>query len=149
MPYTYSGFISFGIGHILFMAALFRITKELTGSLTSQVLPLILAAALGIATVLGGKFLKMDFGRFRVITMIYGSLLIGSATVSGRLVLLTGFRSPALIVFFAGAVCFVLSDLLLSGTYFGKGHDKPFDIIFNHILYYAAQFLIAGSLLLF
>ena len=148
-PYTYAGFVSFGLGHIFFMAALFRITAALNGSVASQILPLVIAAALGTATVAGGKFLKMDFAGFRAITIIYGSLLIGSATTSGCLVLQTGFRSPALIVFFAGAACFVLSDLLLSGTYFGVGHDRPVDTILNHVLYYAAQFLIAGSLLLF
>jgi len=51
-------------------------------------------------------------------------------------------------LFFIGALLFLLSDLVLSGTYFGTGKRRPVDVILNHILYYAGQFLIAGSVLL-
>ena len=40
-------------------------------------------------------------------------------------------------------------DLILSGTYFGEGKNRPVDIVTNHVTYYIAQFVIAGSLLLF
>ena len=50
-------------------------------------------------------------------------------------------------LFFIGAVLFALSDLVLSGTYFGVGKDRPADLIANYLLYYPAQYLIALSLL--
>ena len=43
---------------------------------------------------------------------------------------------------------FAASDLILGGTYFGQGHNRPGDVIANHTLYYAAQFLIAVSAVL-
>jgi len=44
---------------------------------------------------------------------------------------------------FAGGLLFTISDLILSGTYFGKGKERPVDIITNSVSYYAAQFVIA------
>ena len=39
-----------------------------------------------------------------------------------------------------------ISDLILSGTYFGEGKDRPVDVITNHAAYYIAQFIIATSI---
>jgi hypothetical protein len=47
---------------------------------------------------------------------------------------------------FIGSILFAVSDLVLSGTYFGKGKDRPVDIIFNYLTYYPGQFLIAYAL---
>ena len=49
-------------------------------------------------------------------------------------------------MFFIGSVLFAASDLILSGTYFSEGRERPVDITSNYICYYAAQFLIAYSL---
>ena len=47
----------------------------------------------------------------------------------------------------AGGVLFAVSDLILSGTYFGEGKERPFDIISNAITYYLAQYVIAFSIM--
>ena len=47
---------------------------------------------------------------------------------------------------FVGGVFFLISDLILSGTYFGEGKDRPVDIVTNHMTYYIAQYLIALSI---
>ena len=44
-------------------------------------------------------------------------------------------------------VFFIISDLILSGTYFGEGKNRPVDIITNHATYYLAQFIIASAIL--
>jgi len=44
-------------------------------------------------------------------------------------------------------VLFTASDLVLSKTYFGEGHERPIDFILNYFTYYPAQFLIASSLM--
>ena len=46
-----------------------------------------------------------------------------------------------------GGILFASSDLILSGTYFGEGKERPIDITINSVLYYFAQFAIAFSLL--
>ena len=44
-----------------------------------------------------------------------------------------GWRVPALNLLFAGGVLFALSDLVLSGTYFGEGKERPVDLILNYL----------------
>ena len=46
-----------------------------------------------------------------------------------------------------GAVLFLLSDAVLSNTFFGRGKDKKHHLFINHFLYYAGQYLIAASVL--
>ena len=53
---------------------------------------------------------------------------------------------PFNMLFAAGAL-FAISDLILSGTYFGIGKTRPVDLITNTVTYYCAQYLIAFSLL--
>jgi len=53
---------------------------------------------------------------------------------------------PDLILFLIGSILFLLSDLVLSMTYF-DGKDSKIMIIINHVLYYAAQFSIAVAVL--
>ena len=48
---------------------------------------------------------------------------------------------------FIGLIFFLISDLILSGTYFGEGKNRPVDVVTNHVTYYVGQFLIALSLL--
>ncbi|MBE7007859.1 MAG: hypothetical protein E7422_01715, partial [Ruminococcaceae bacterium] len=67
---------------------------------------------------------------------------------SGGLALLHGWHERAINAIFLGSLLFAASDLILSGTYFGKGKDRPVDIITNYLTYYPAQYLIALSLLL-
>jgi len=54
---------------------------------------------------------------------------------------------PIFWVFASGMLLFFLSDLVLSMQYFGGKTQKSL-IYINHILYYAAQILIALSILL-
>ena len=74
-------------------------------------------------------------------------IIFSTVLLSGSLALSMGWQNPTLNLFFAGGVLFALSDLVLSGTYFGVGKERPVDIISNNILYYGGQFLIAYSLL--
>jgi hypothetical protein len=48
----------------------------------------------------------------------------------------------------AGAILFLLSDLVLVMTYYDNKDSRPF-IVVNHVLYYAAEFTIALSILYF
>ncbi len=144
--YTFAGFWSFAVGHVFFLIALIRYMKSTPGIL-QIVLPILLAVACGIAVGLGGKIMSLDYGKFKAITMFYGALLISSALVSLSLLIKSRFSSAPLWLFFIGSILFLASDLILSGTYFGTGKNRPKDIISNHAFYYAAQFLIAASTL--
>ena len=145
--YTFAGFWSFAAGHGFYLAALL-ICEWMGNGVGWMLVPLLLAIVLGIAVGAAGPLMHLDYGPFRGITMFYGAMLIGTTLLSGSLLIRSGFSSPRLWLFFVGAVLFLLSDLVLSGTYFGVGKRRPVDIIVNHVLYYAGQFMIAGSILL-
>lgn len=143
--YTFSGFTTFGIGHIFFITALLRRYADFS-QYWYLIIPAIGALVIGFGSVAMGPVMKLDYGKFAGITRAYASLLGGFTLLAGSLALMYNFKLISLDMLFVGAVFFLLSDLVLSGTYFG-GKERPIDIHLNYIFYYGGQFLIALSLL--
>ncbi len=143
--YTYAGFIVFGFGHLLYMSAL--IMKYYQGGLLYIILPIVLDIILSLATILMEKPLKFKYGKLKPISFLYALCLFGTCSFSLFLAIQNGFQIVTLNMFLVGAVLFAISDLVLSGTYFGEGKDRPIDFILNYLTYYGAQFVIAFSLL--
>lgn len=140
--FTYAGFSVFGIGHILYVSGLLF-------QYGAGIYLFASFALAGISTALVSfleKPMKLAYGKMKPIVLIYGFLLFSTVFVSGALLIL--HRAPALWMVFIGSALFAVSDLVLSGTYFGKGKDRPVDIICNYLTYYPGQFLIAYSLTL-
>lgn len=144
--HTFAGFLAFAAGHILFIYGIIRYFGD-ASKLLYIILPIVLGILLGCATVLGAKLMKLEYGKYKAISMFYASILITMTLLSGSLALMNSFKVMTLNLMFAGGVFFLISDLILSGTYFGEGKDRPVDIITNHVTYYIAQYLIASSLL--
>ena len=138
---TYAGFSVFGIGHILYITGLIR--QYGTGRFL--VLSFVLAAIAAGMVAAMERPMKLVYGRMRKAVILYGFALFSTVFVSGNLLLSAG--GMALRLFFTGGVMFAVSDLILSGTYFGTGKDRPADIIANYLFYYGGQFLIAYSLM--
>ena len=145
-PFTYAGFLVFGVGHVLYMAGLL-LQFSRPGAAAYVLVPIALGILLGAGNALLEKPMKLHYGDMKPIVIVYGALLFAMVLLAGGLALLNGWQEPCLNLFFAGGVLFALSDLVLSGTYFGIGHEKPVDIILNYIFYYGGQFTIAISLL--
>jgi len=145
-PFTYAGFLTFGVGHILYMTGLI-LQFGRPGAAWYVVVPIALGVVLGLGNALLEKPMKLRYGDMKPIVIVYGALLFAMVLLAGGLALLHRWQAPCLNVFFAGGVLFALSDLVLSGTYFGENHEKPVDIILNYIFYYGGQFTIAVSLL--
>ena len=144
-PLTYAGFATFGVGHILYqLGLLFQFYVH--GKPGWVLVPMGLALLLTVGNVALEKPMKLRFGTMKPVVLAYGFLLFLSVLLSGSLALLHQWKETALNFFFAGAVLFALSDLVLSGTYFGEGKDRPVDIVMNYLTYFPAQFLIALSL---
>jgi uncharacterized membrane protein YhhN len=139
--YTFAGFIAFMTGHLFFIAGmLFTYCPDWKTLLPGAAAGL----AVGFGCLLMAKPMKMDFGRFKLITVIYGFVLtfmIGTAFAC-----YAAYKTVQPLWMGIGGISFLLSDLILSQTYFGKGHDKPLDYVLNYVLYYGAQFVIAFSL---
>lgn len=144
--YTFAGFGAFMIGHFMFLAGLFIHYADFSQPLYI-VIPAVLALLLGVGVVALEKPMKMVYGKFKAITGVYGFVLAFMTFLSGGLALMNGFKEMTLNFMFAGGVLFLISDLILSGTYFGEGKRRPVDIITNHVSYYAAQFVIASAIL--
>lgn len=144
--YTFAGFISFAVGHLVFIMALLDIYADFSKPLYI-IIPIAAAIVLGIATVALENVMKLKYGKFKTISACYGCILIFFTLLSGSLALMNGFEVKTLNVIFVGGLFFLISDLILCGTYFGVGKNRPLDVITNHVSYYIAQYLIASSLI--
>lgn len=144
--FTFSGFGAFMTGHIMFISGLFINYVDFS-QVKYIVIPAILALLLAVGTLVIEKPMKMVYGKFKAITAVYGFVLAFMTFLSASLAIMNRFENMTLNFMFAGGVFFLISDLILSGTYFGEGKRRPVDIVTNHVSYYAAQFLIAASLL--
>ena len=145
-PFTYAGFAFFGFGHVQYCAGLIlQFAKP--GRAAWILLPLLLAVLAGFAVAILEKPMKLCYGEFKPVVLVYAALLFSTVLLSGSLALLYGWAEKTLNFFFLGAILFAVSDLILSGTYFGQGRERPVDLLLNYLSYYPAQFLIAWSLL--
>ena len=144
-PFTYAGFCVFGVGHILFITGMLLCYCP-AGRPMTVIAPIPLAAALSVGNALLEKPMKLHYGKLKPVVIAYGVILFSMVLVSGSLALSRGWQETPLNLLFAGGVFFAISDLILSGTYFGVGRERPIDLALNYITYYAAQFLIASAL---
>ena len=144
-PFTFAGFCVFGIGHILFITGMLLSCCP-TGKPLTVIAPLLLGAVLSIGNVVLEKPMKLHFGKFKPVVIAYGVLLFSMVLIAGSLALEYGWQRKSLNLLFIGGLFFAVSDLILSGTYFGVGKERPIDLILNYITYYTAQFLIASAL---
>ena len=145
-PFTYAGFCAFGVGHLFYIAGML-LAYFPAGKPAYLLVPLLLAAVMSAGNAILEKPMGLCFGKLKPTVIAYGVLLFATVTISGSLALFYGWQEKTPVLLFAGGVLFALSDLVLSGTYFGTGKDRPIDLILNYSSYYPAQFLIAASLL--
>ena len=144
--FTYAGFISFALGHVMYITGMF-LQFYVPGNVLYIIIPLVAGILVGALTVVLEKPLKLQYGKKKLICFIYGSLLFSMVACALSLTILHRFNSLTLIMVFGGGLLFAISDLILCMTYFGEGYERPIDIISNGITYYLAQFAIAYSLL--
>ena len=146
--YTYAGFISFAVGHFAYIAA---IATGVHG--TFNAIAILPALGVGVVVALvvffGEKVMGLHYGKFKLISTLYGALLFFMASFALFTAIFGGGikNNMNLFVLFIGGILFAVSDLILSGTYFGKGKNRPIDIVTNHVTYYIAQYVIAATLL--
>ena len=145
-PFTYAGFCAFAIGHAFFIAGMLLACRP-AGKPLYVLLPLLLGLLMSVGNIAMEKPMKLRFGKLKPVVFLYGIFLFSMVLLAGSLALAQAWQNRSLNLLFAGGVLFAVSDLILSGTYFGTGKERPVDFILNYLSYYAAQFLIASSLL--
>ncbi len=144
--FTYWGFCSFLVGHIIFLVAIILHTNA-----DADKKWYILCAVLSIIIPAIQMFItrkQNDYTGYKEITYIYTAFLVMTLLSSSLNMYFDGF-SKNTVMFAIGALLFLLSDAVLCSTYFDRKQNKntPAYVILNHFLYYAAQFTIATSLL--
>ena len=144
--YTKMGFLSFGVGHVFYCGAVIKGVSAFK--------PIALLPAAGVALVaalvvyFGEKAMKLHYGDYKIISTVYGGVLFFMAAFAFFTALFCGLqKNMHLVVMAIGGVFFIISDLILSGTYFGEGKNRPVDVVTNHVTYYVAQFIIASAVL--
>jgi len=143
-PYVFAGFTSFLIGHLFFFVGLWA--GHGMGS-REQLIALGAGAALALGVIGTEKMMKLKYGKFKGITAGYSFVFGFVIAVAFQVAFASGALRVQPLVMAIGLVVFLLSDLVLSGTFFGQGKDRPIDYTLNYIFYYGGQFTISLSLL--
>ena len=142
---TYSGFAAFGLGHVLYITGMI-LTFYQEGHVINLIIPFVVGLAFSGLILLLEKPMKLKYGKMKIISSVYAFFLFSMVAMAYSLFILSGFKSITLMLICIGGTLFAASDLVLSGTYFGEGHDKPFDLATNVWMYYIAQYAIAFSI---
>ena len=146
--FTYAGFISFALGHVFYITGMLFFLP-VAKYWHTFVIPFVMGLVSGGLILLMEKPLKMQYGEFKPICFIYGSLLFTTMFTALYFVIVSivnGTQMPTLYMLLAGGLLFAISDVILCGTYFAENRERPIDIITNSVTYYAAQYIIAFSL---
>lgn len=144
--FTLAGFIVFGLGHICYTTGLL-LEFYTNQNVLYIIIPLVLAVLMGPGSLLMEKTLKLNYGKLRWAAFCYAIAIFGFLFSGFSVWMMMGFKNTGLMMAFVGIIAFVTSDMILNFTYFGKDHEKPFDIISNTITYYGAQYVIALAIL--
>lgn len=141
-----AGFIAFMIGHVFYIGAIYKFAGN--WSVLTAVLPIIISVVVAIGNVIvSEKLLKLKFGKFRTIVGVYTFFLFMTFAVSAVAMLNNSFAKQWILTSAVGGILFILSDAVLSNMYFKEGGNTKPNVVINHTLYYAAQFVIASSVL--
>lgn len=143
--YLKGGFTSFSIGHLFYIISIFFSYGLSFGNYAYAIFGL---AVLIISVPVTEKLMKLDYNKFKLITLMYSSIL-GFTDALSFSVLFTEGVSVHTVLHSVGLTLFLLSDAVLSGLYFAKDEKKRNSrpsIIANHIFYYSAQYILAVSL---
>ncbi len=146
--YMLAGFSCFGIGHIFYFSGLFTFLGG--ADIALLIWPVIIGVVLVAFMYLIEKPLHMDYGEYRPVVLVYTFILTAAAVLPIILAFDPACAQPEFVfVFAAGMVLFLLSDLVLSQSYFSSENQIPERVLvpLNYLLYYGGQFTIAFSLL--
>ena len=152
-PSPESGCLYGSAGHILYIiATMLRFPGKEINMLWAALIGIGVTAAIFILSIF---VMKMRFGKFLIPSISYCILLTWFVVYSAWN--LAAIKSTANILLLVGSIMFIVSDLILSMTYFSKEEDykkqgmmnpeSKFMIVANHATYYIAQFLIAIAIL--
>lgn len=155
--YTFAGMISFLIGHLFYIVGILAAYTEYV--LWQIAFAILCATVISAISHFSSKKAGMNYGKFEILTFIYGTVTMITVTLSlnamnmfGLLPVIKGDPTPEnlprYIVMFVGTLLFAISDLVLSFVFFKEGENKSRNVILNHTLYYTSQFVLVLAILM-
>ena len=141
-----AGMFAFAFGHIFYVIALF-VGYYVPGNPWFIALPFLTAVVISSLYMVVSRKAGVRFGKLLPFGLFYLFCLTSMVSTSLYMNILHGFSLPNLVMFFAGAVCFAVSDFMLTGAYFKAGKRSKTYMATYSVFYYVAQFVIAFSLM--
>lgn len=141
--YLKAGFIFFLVGHIFYI---FSIIYSLKIKWWLVLIAAVISIVIGVMTVAMANVMKVHYGAYRKIVAVYVAFLAMTMVTAIIAAFVSEFQK-GYVIMAVGSILFMLSDAVLSNTFFGRGKDKPFHLFINHFLYYSGQYLIAASVM--
>ena len=141
--FNYGGFLCFASGHIVYIVGIFACFYR-SGHYLVTFLPFITALLFSGAVIFFRKYLNLDFGNKNIPTFVYITLVSSLFFSNFALLWSYNFNHLALTLLTVGSFCFLVSDLMLCKSYFGK-YSKAESAIYT-VFYYIAQFMIVFSI---
>ncbi|MBQ4244520.1 MAG: hypothetical protein II702_06365 [Clostridia bacterium] len=143
--YTCAGFAVFGIGHIFYAAAMITFFY-IRGNIKFIISPLAVSVIAAVLNIFGEDVMKIKYGQYKAIAIIYTVFVFSLPALAISFAIQNSFKCVPVNMMAVAGLFFLVSDFILSGTYFGEGKNRPVDVITNHATYYIAQFIIALSI---
>lgn len=143
--YLRSGISVFSLSSLLYAVAtilLFYSLKKFTFLLIGSI---VIAILIAVIIQLLAKPLKLDFKNNSIFVFVY-SLLVSLVAV---LSLAVCFFVHGFAIFAVGTILVLISDLVLSFTYFGSCRHEKTLVVINHVLYYLGELLVMAYLFFF
>lgn len=156
-PYTFTGIASFMVSHIFYVVGILLAYPEY---IPWQIALAIFSALLiSIVERLISNKTGFEYGKLKGLTFVYSIIIMLTVTFSlngmnafGWLPMINGAPMPDVLPRFVtmnvGTLIFALSDLALSIAFFRKGGNTKANVIWVHITYYLAQYLLVLSILM-
>ncbi len=142
---TNLGFVTFLIGHIFYSIAMVSVYGIELTNIICVAIGIVAGIIIAIATE---KVMKLEYGKFKKITILYTAVLCMTLGFAGGYTITESYSLHSVLLNI-GFALFVLSDAFLAGLYFSKNEKdrtNRVSIVLNHATYYAAQYVIAISL---
>ncbi len=141
-----AGMFAFAFGHVFYVIALF-VGYYVPGNPWFIALPFLTAVVISSLYMVISRKAGVRFGKLLPFGLFYLFCLTSMVSSSLYMNVLHGFTLTNLVMFFAGAVCFSVSDCMLTGAYFKAGKRSNTYMATYSAFYYVAQFVIAFSLM--
>ncbi len=145
--YTYAGIICFIANHVFYIPAVAFKYGEGEFEWWYALINIVASVIFATITLALEKPMGVKYGRYKKILFLYGIFLSCTMFTAIFGMIYKGF-SWNLFMLSVASVLFTLSDLVLSNIYFKEGGNTKTNVVVNHLLYYAAQFTFASTLLL-